>query len=165
MKKAILSLACVALLLACENKKSEYDEYYEKEYKDSVVATDQRPTNTQTRIGSDAGVNDVTDSVAAPPATTAAAPAEGKQTYELGANLISKSDCLTCHNNDRKVVGPSYKEVAAKYEFTDKNVDYLAGKIIKGGAGVWGQVPMTPHPDISEKDAKEMARYVLSLRE
>ncbi|MEJ8756994.1 c-type cytochrome [Pontibacter sp. H259] len=165
MKKVILSFACVALLFACENKKSEYDRYYEQSYKDSVAALPpQKPTNTQTRIGADAGVNDATDSVAAPAATTATASAGDSKKYELGASLISKSDCLTCHKDDQKVVGPAYTEVAAKYEFNDKNVDYLAGKIIKGGAGVWGQIPMPPHATLSEKDAKEMARYVLSLR-
>ncbi|MBC5774831.1 c-type cytochrome [Pontibacter sp. KCTC 32443] len=170
MKKAILLLACGSLLVACENKKTEYDEYYEQGYKDSVATiTPERPTNTQTRVGSDAAVNDLTDSVAAPAATTttataSAASAEGKKTYELGASLISKSDCLTCHKDDQKVVGPAYTEVADKYEFNDKNVDYLAQKIIKGGAGVWGQIPMPPHPDLKPEDAKEMARYVLSLK-
>ena len=168
MKKVILSFACIALLASCENKKSEYDQYYEQSYKDSVAALSPKPTNTQTKIGSDAGVNEMTDSAAAPAATTATttatASAGDSKKYELGASLIAKSDCLTCHKNDQKVVGPAYTEVAAKYEFNDKNVDYLAGKIKKGGSGVWGQIPMPPHPDLSQNDAKEMARYVLSLR-
>lgn len=158
MKKVILSLACVALLVSCDSKKSEYDAYYTQEYKDSIAAaTPEKPTNTQTKVGSDAAVNDMTDS-------GAVATAAPKNEYELGMTLISKSDCLSCHKNDQKVVGPAYTEVAAKYEFNDKNVDYLAQKIIKGGAGVWGEIPMPPHADLSEKDAQEMARYVLSLR-
>ncbi|WP_266202704.1 c-type cytochrome [Pontibacter kalidii] len=84
--------------------------------------------------------------------------------FEKGAKLIAGSDCLACHQEEKKLVGPAYVEVADKYEFNDKNVDYLAGKIIEGGAGVWGQVPMTPHPNISKADAQEMARYILSLK-
>ena len=165
MKKLFLALTGCVLLLACENKKSEYGDAYDRGYKDSVATTTpEKPTNTQTAIGSDAGINDVTDSVTAEESTTGTAATAQKNNYELGAKLISKSDCLTCHSTERKIVGPSYKEVAQKYEFNDKNIDYLAGKIIKGGAGVWGEVPMQPHPDISKEDAKEMARYVLSLR-
>lgn len=157
MKKVLLSLTCAAMLLACENKKTEYDGYYSQEYKDSVANAPQKPTVTQTPIGSDAAVNDMTDSAAA-------AAKASEQKYQVGASLIAKSDCLSCHKNDQKVVGPAYAEVAAKYELNDKNVDYLAGKIIKGGSGVWGEVPMLPHPDLSQKDAREMARYILSLR-
>lgn len=81
-----------------------------------------------------------------------------------GKDLIAKSDCLSCHRDTEKLVGPAYSEVAEKYEDNDKNLDYLAQKIIEGGQGVWGQVPMTPHPAISKDDAKEMAKYVLSLK-
>ncbi|SFG37482.1 c-type cytochrome [Pontibacter chinhatensis] len=84
--------------------------------------------------------------------------------FEKGSKLIAGSDCLACHQVEKKIVGPSYTEVAQKYEFNDKNVDYLAGKIIEGGSGVWGQVPMTPHPNIPKADAQDMARYILSLR-
>jgi len=84
--------------------------------------------------------------------------------YEKGLTLIAKSDCLTCHKTDTKNIGPAYKDVAAKYENTEENVTLLAGKIIKGGAGVWGQVPMTPHPAMTEEDAKQMVKYVLLLR-
>lgn len=84
--------------------------------------------------------------------------------YEKGLTLIAKSDCLTCHKTDTKNIGPAYKDVAAKYESTDANVALLAAKVIKGGSGVWGQVPMTPHPQVSEADAKQMVKYVLLLR-
>lgn len=166
MKKILLSAACVALLAACDNQSSEYGHYYEKSYKDSVAALppQERPTNTQSKVGSDAAVNDVTDSADAIAAAEPVAPRPAGETYELGANLIAGSDCTTCHQNEQRVVGPAYKEVAEKYPFTDENVDYLAQKIIKGGAGVWGQIPMPPHPDLSKKDAQEMAKYVLSLK-
>ncbi len=81
-----------------------------------------------------------------------------------GEELITKSDCLTCHKVDVKLLGPAYQEVAAKYPATDENIELLAGKIIKGGAGNWGDIPMAPHPSISENDAKEMVKYILSLK-
>lgn len=81
-----------------------------------------------------------------------------------GEELINKSDCLTCHKVDVKLLGPAYQEVAAKYPATDANIEMLAGKIINGGAGNWGDIPMAAHPSISENDAKEMVKYILSLK-
>jgi cytochrome c len=110
--------------------------------------------------------NKANDDKSATPAV-AAAPANDLSSnpdYQKGVELIAKSDCLTCHKTDTKVIGPAYKDVAAKYENTEANVDLLAGKIIKGGTGVWGQIPMTPHATISEADAKALAKYVLLLR-
>lgn len=80
-----------------------------------------------------------------------------------GEALINASDCKTCHANENKIVGPAYKDVAAKYEFTKANVSMLAEKVINGGAGNWGDIPMTAHTDISKGDAEKMAMYVLSL--
>lgn len=80
-----------------------------------------------------------------------------------GEQLISSSDCLTCHKVDAKIIGPSYMDVAKKYSATESNIEMLAGKIIQGGAGVWGDIPMAPHPNISKDDAKEMVKYVLAL--
>lgn len=84
--------------------------------------------------------------------------------YQKGLELIAKSDCLTCHKVSEKLTGPAYKDVAAKYENTDANVTLLAEKIVKGGQGVWGPIPMTPHAALSEDDAKQMAKYILLLR-
>ena len=84
--------------------------------------------------------------------------------YQKGLALVGKSDCLTCHKVDEKNIGPSYRDVAAKYENTDENVKMLAGKIIKGGSGVWGNIPMTPHPALSQEDAEALAKYVLLLK-
>lgn len=84
--------------------------------------------------------------------------------YIKGVEKVKASDCMTCHMVDRKIIGPSYAEVAAKYENTEENVALLASKIISGGAGVWGEVMMTPHPTVSEEDAKDMVRYILLLR-
>jgi cytochrome c len=80
-----------------------------------------------------------------------------------GESLVNASDCKTCHHKTNKLIGPSHTDVAKKYDFTAANVTLLAEKIIKGGQGVWGEIPMTAHPDISQIDAEKMARYVLSL--
>jgi cytochrome c len=85
--------------------------------------------------------------------------------YQKGLELIAKSDCLTCHKVDEKITGPSYRDVANKYAGTsDTVVNYLAGKVISGGSGVWGDVMMTPHPSISKEDAEAMVKYILLLK-
>lgn len=81
-----------------------------------------------------------------------------------GKNLIASNDCLTCHKIDEKSIGPSYKQVANKYELNQGNIENLANKIIKGGKGLWGSAAMTPHPNLPESQAREMSRYILSLR-
>jgi cytochrome c len=81
-----------------------------------------------------------------------------------GEQLISGSDCLTCHKVDAKIVGPAYVDVANKYEATEANIEMLAGKIINGGSGSWGEIPMAPHTSLSTDDAKEMVKYILSLK-
>lgn len=144
----IFSLIVFALALnACGENKSEYNQYYDQE---------QQASETE--------VTDLENSVPDQPQEDKASVISDAAMLEQGAKLISLSDCLACHKEEEKLVGPAYLEVAKKYEMNDKNVAYLAGKIIKGGSGVWGQVPMTPHPDISEEDAKAMASYILSLR-
>jgi len=80
-----------------------------------------------------------------------------------GKSLIEGSDCLGCHKLDEKMIGPSYKEVASKYENTPENVEMLADKIIKGSSGVWGDVPMPAH-GFSKENAKFMAQYILSSK-
>ncbi|AYO58313.1 cytochrome C [Chryseobacterium sp. 6424] len=79
-----------------------------------------------------------------------------------GLALIEGADCLTCHKTDARLVGPSYQEVADKYSEAD--MDYLAEKIIEGGQGVWGQIPMTPHAGMSKENAKKMVEYILTLK-
>lgn len=81
-----------------------------------------------------------------------------------GELLINKSDCIGCHHKINKLIGPSYTEIAKKYASNDKNITDLADKIIKGGSGVWGKIPMTPHPKVSQSDAKLMVKYILSLK-
>lgn len=83
---------------------------------------------------------------------------------EKGLELIGASDCTTCHAIDKKVIGPSYVDVANKYENTPAVVDSLVSKIKKGGMGNWGNIAMTPHPDLPDEDAREMVKYILSLK-
>jgi len=80
-----------------------------------------------------------------------------------GQNLLAKQDCNACHRPDMKLVGPAYKSIAQKYKSSEANISTLAAKVIAGGSGNWGQVPMTPHAALSTTDAKKIVRYILSL--
>lgn len=84
--------------------------------------------------------------------------------YQKGLAIAAKSDCFTCHKIEEKNIGPAWRDVANKYAGVDTAVEYLSKKIIDGGSGVWGQVPMAPHPTFSEEDAKTLARYVLLMK-
>lgn len=84
--------------------------------------------------------------------------------YKKGVALLADSDCITCHKIDEPSTGPSYRDVAAKYAGSDTAVSYLAGKIITGGKGVWGEAYMTPHADLSKEDAEALAKYILLLK-
>jgi cytochrome c len=101
--------------------------------------------------------------------TAAAAPAAPAAADSKGLELIGASDCTTCHRLHKEAagasIGPSYSEVAGKYSpAADTTVDRLVHKIITGGSGVWGTVPMTPHPALAPADVKEMVTYILSLK-
>ncbi len=80
-----------------------------------------------------------------------------------GEALVKQNDCNTCHHKTNTLIGPAHLAVAQKYEFTQANVTMLAEKIMKGGSGVWGQIPMAAHVGLSQDEAEAMARYVLSL--
>jgi len=84
--------------------------------------------------------------------------------YKRGVEIVAGSDCFTCHKIDEKNIGPAWRDVAAKYAGQDTAVKYLAHKIMNGGSGVWGQVPMAAHPTLSEEDAETLAKYVLMLK-
>ncbi len=86
--------------------------------------------------------------------------------YEKGLALVAKSDCFTCHKVKETATGPAYEAVAAKYApASDQVIDTLANKIISGGSGKWGSVPMLAHPQVSKEDATTMVKYVLSLKQ
>ena len=89
---------------------------------------------------------------------------------EKALELIGASDCITCHklNSNSSAgasIGPAYNLVAAKYApAADSTVERLIKKVITGGSGVWGVLPMTPHPALKEADVREMVKYILSLK-
>ncbi|MEO6314884.1 MAG: c-type cytochrome [Chitinophagaceae bacterium] len=104
---------------------------------------------------------------------TAAKPAETPATandpsanpdYAKGLALIAASDCLTCHKIDETSTGPAYRDVANKYPNDEATINMLSDKIIKGGSGNWGSIPMTAHDALSKEDAKQMVKYVLLLK-
>ena len=80
------------------------------------------------------------------------------------ADLTKKYNCVACHAEASKKVGPSYKDIAKKYAGRADATDYLAKKIRSGGSGVWGAMPMPPHPQVPESDARAMATYVLGIK-
>ncbi len=98
-------------------------------------------------------------------ATTTTTDLSANPDYQKGLDLVAKSDCLTCHKINEKSTGPAYSEVATKYAgAADTTITRIAGKIISGGSGVWGAVPMTPHPQVSQTDAEQMMKYILLLK-
>ncbi|MEI6383606.1 MAG: c-type cytochrome [Betaproteobacteria bacterium] len=78
--------------------------------------------------------------------------------------LATSKNCMACHNVDKKIVGPSYKDIAKKYAADKAAPDNLAKKIIQGGSGAWGPVPMPANPQVSEAESKKLAAWVLSLK-
>lgn len=78
--------------------------------------------------------------------------------------LATAKNCMACHAVDKKLVGPAYKDVAAKYAGQKDAVDKLAAKIMKGGSGVWGPVPMPANAQVNEAEAKKLAAWVLSQK-
>jgi cytochrome c len=88
---------------------------------------------------------------------------------EKGLELIGASDCTTCHRLNKTspgvATGPDYADVAAKYSpAADTTIDRLVKKVISGGSGVWGTIPMTAHAALKESDVREMVKYILSLK-
>jgi cytochrome c len=78
--------------------------------------------------------------------------------------LMKKDGCAACHAIDKKVIGPAYQEVAAKYKGDASAAAKLADKVKKGGVGVWGQVPMPPNAQIPDADIKNLVAWILSLK-
>jgi len=78
--------------------------------------------------------------------------------------LAQKKNCMACHSVDKKLVGPAYKDVAAKYAGDKDAVKKLSEKIVKGGSGVWGPVPMPANTQVSPAEAETLAKWVLSLK-
>jgi cytochrome c len=91
-------------------------------------------------------------------------PMGGEAGSSLGKNIITKSDCYTCHKAESKLIGPAFKDIASKYPASEANLEMLSNKIIYGGKGNWGDISMSPHPSLSRSDAREAAKYILSLK-
>lgn len=137
MKNTILTLGFLAFMISCsKNEQKPIDPDL-----DSSVAQDYSAFKETETEEATASVEDVAT---------------------VGLKLIDGSDCRTCHHDTDKLIGPSYKEIADKY--SEEDLEYLAEKIIDGGKGVWGEIPMTPHPGVNMEDAKKMVKYVLSLK-
>jgi len=101
--------------------------------------------------------------------TTATAPAASTAASDKGLELIGASDCTTCHRINKadngSTTGPAYSEVADKYSpAADTTIDRLVKKITTGGSGIWGAVPMTPHPALKQEDIKTMVQYIMTLK-
>jgi cytochrome c len=86
------------------------------------------------------------------------------QAADSGEDLLKKNGCTACHAIDKKVVGPAYNDVAAKYKGDAGAPAKLADKVKKGGSGVWGPVPMPPNPQVKDDDLKTMISFILSLK-
>lgn len=101
--------------------------------------------------------------------TVTTPPAPAGAPGEKALELIGASDCTTCHRlhqaQEGSTIGPAYDLVASKYSpAADSTVDRLVKKIISGGSGTWGTIPMTPHPALQAADVKTMVEYILSLK-
>ncbi|HEY4334982.1 MAG TPA: c-type cytochrome [Puia sp.] len=102
--------------------------------------------------------------------TTPASGSGGNAEADKALDLIGGSDCTTCHRLNKNAggaaIGPAYSDVAAKYApAADSTVQRLIKKVITGGSGVWGTVPMTPHPALKPEDVKTMITYILTLKQ
>jgi cytochrome c len=81
----------------------------------------------------------------------------------VGKSIMLKSDCSTCHKTNEVSIGPSFTKISAKYQKNSKAVNYLAGKVVKGSSGVWGEIPMPAHPTMKDAEVKQIAEWIMSL--
>lgn len=140
MKKLLLLAAtCIALMAACSSDGSK-------------SAQDTTTVNSQTTNEE----RSLTDTLGNTPGSNTSTVAELP-----GGALIKKNDCIGCHKDYDKVIGPAYIDVAKKYTAADK--PYLLKKVKEGGKGVWGEVAMSPHPTLSDDEIGQMLDYILAL--
>ncbi|MEN9543283.1 MAG: hypothetical protein RLZZ598_116 [Pseudomonadota bacterium] len=78
--------------------------------------------------------------------------------------LAQRKNCMNCHQVDKKVIGPAFKDIAARYAGQKDMADRLAQKVVKGGAGAWSQVPMPANPQVSEAEARQLVGWILGLK-
>ncbi|MCE7056790.1 c-type cytochrome [Algoriphagus sp. AGSA1] len=150
LKSATIILA--VLLFACGSEEKNAEKSVEKETTVSPPPTVVTPP-AETEPAQDSAETEVKEEAV-----------DGQASKKLtGEEKMANSDCLSCHMMDRLVIGPAFLDIAAEYANNEENVNMLANKVIKGGAGVWGETAMPPHASLSEEDAKDMVRYILSL--
>jgi len=145
MKKTFIVLSLSLVIAACGGKKSGNDSAA-----DSTAAANKTAATTQSDADT-ASSHNGTDKAGGTPSAP-------------GAQLIAKADCGTCHKEQEKLIGPAFVDVAKKYTSSPAVVDTLANKVIKGGSGNWGTIPMGPHASLSMDDARTMVKYILSLK-
>ena len=109
------------------------------------------------------------DTTATTASSSTGATSTGNAADDKAIELIGSSDCTTCHRlheaSSGSSIGPAYDQVATKYNpAADSTVERLVKKVISGGSGIWGSVPMTPHPALKADDVKTMVTYILSLK-
>lgn len=162
MKKLLLCLGAAALLAACDSgykpdgpdqvnaQKAAQQANESPSAPDSVTATNVTAKAHQLQV----------DTATTKIGTSPTGVADNSQ----GAKLMASSDCGSCHREREKLLGPAYVAIAEKYPNTPANVAMLGKKVISGGKGNWGDIAMTPHPGLSESDAKEMVKYILTLK-
>ncbi|WP_454803322.1 c-type cytochrome [Mucilaginibacter phyllosphaerae] len=145
MKKIFVILGISLVLAACGGSKPG-----ESENADSASSSNNNAVAQQSNAANDTATNKIgTDNNSGTPANK-------------GEALMASNDCNTCHNAQSKVIGPALVDIAKKYKESD--IDMLAEKVIKGGSGNWGTVSMTAHPDLPLADAKEMVKYILTVK-
>jgi cytochrome c len=144
MKKAFFILCISVVVTACGGSSNSGGADSTKAANQTAKATSSDADTNATKTGTEA--------------------AGGEAGSSTGASLMAASDCNTCHKVDTKVIGPAFQDIAAKYPATEANIDTLANKIIRGGKGNWGDIPMAAHPALAVNDAKEIVKYILSLK-
>jgi len=164
MKKMLLLLGCCATLAACTSTPDKKAEMTATERANSQDNPEAKPDPLNQDSASATKLTAVDNQMQVDTNASKIGTAPVGKPAGKGAQLIAASDCGSCHRENEKLLGPAYHDVALKYPTTDANVTMLAKKVISGGKGNWGDIAMTPHPGLSESDAKEMVRYVLSLR-
>jgi cytochrome c len=142
MKKVVAVFSLITICYACGSSNAE------------VKKPISINVNPQINAGHKVAVSDTAK--ASGTQATAAAPAKD------GKALIAGSDCLACHQETNKLVGPAYAEVAKKYKEAD--IPKLVKKIIDGGSGVWGEIPMPPHASLAHDDVEAMVKYILTIK-
>lgn len=164
MKKVFLLLSCCATLAACTSTPDKKAEMTATERANSQDNPDAQPSPLNQDSASATKLTAVDNQMQVDTNASKIGTAPVGKPAGKGAQLVAASDCGSCHRENEKLLGPAYHAVALKYPDTPANVAMLSQHIINGGAGHWGDIAMTPHPGLSESDAKEMVRYVLSLK-